>query len=50
MDLDFKQSLLEMKSETERVTTLIEYYQVTIPRVEKTLRARVKATGNGHVH
>lgn len=50
VDLDFKQSLLEMKSESQRVTTLIEYYEATIPRVEKTLRARVKAGGNGHVH
>jgi Lon protease-like protein len=50
VDLDFKQSLLEMKSEPERVTTLIEYYQATIPKVEKTLRVRAKAGGNGHVH
>ncbi|HWZ42937.1 MAG TPA: LON peptidase substrate-binding domain-containing protein [Candidatus Saccharimonadales bacterium] len=49
-DLDFKQSLLEMKTETQRVTTLVEYYQATIPRVERSLRARVKAGGNGHVH
>jgi Lon protease-like protein len=50
VDLDFKQSLLEMKSEAERVATLIEYYQETIPKVERTLRGRVKAAGNGHVH
>src|SRR2546421_6150234 len=50
VDLDFKQALLEMKSEVERVETLIEYYRATIPKVEKTLRAREKATGNGHVH
>ncbi len=50
VDLDFKQALLEMKSEAERIETLIEYYRATIPKVEKTLRAREKATGNGHVH
>ena len=50
VDLDFKQALLEMKSEVERVETLIEYYRATIPKVEKTLRAREKAIGNGHVH
>jgi Lon protease-like protein len=50
VDLDFKQALLEMKSEVERVETLIEYYRATIPKVEKTLHAREKATGNGHVH
>jgi len=50
VDLDFKQALLEMKSEVERVETLIEYYRATIPKVEKTLRAREKAISNGHVH
>jgi uncharacterized protein len=49
-DLDFKQTLLEMKSEAERIETLIEYYKATIPKVEKTLHAREKASGNGHVH
>jgi len=50
VDLDFKQAILEMKSEAERLETLIEYYRATIPKVEKTLRAREKAGGNGHVH
>jgi len=50
VDLDFKQALLEMKSEPARVETLIEYYRAMIPKVEKTLRARDKASGNGHVH
>ena len=50
VDLDFKQALLEMKSESERVTTLIEYYKATIPKVERTLRVREKASGNGHVN
>ena len=49
VDLDFKQALLEMKSESERVETLTEYYRATIPKVEKTLRARQRASGNGHV-
>jgi Lon protease-like protein len=49
VDLDFKQTILEMKSEAERIETLIEYYRATIPKVEKTLRARDKAMGNGHV-
>jgi Lon protease-like protein len=49
VDLDFKQALLEMKSETERLETLIEYYRATIPQLEKTMRAREKAGGNGHV-
>ncbi len=50
VDLDFKQAILEMKSEAERIETLIEYYKATIPKVEKTLKARERASGNGHVH
>jgi Lon protease-like protein len=49
VDLDFKQALLEMKSEAERVETLTEYYRATIPKVEKTLLARQRASSNGHV-
>jgi Lon protease-like protein len=48
-DLDFKQALLEMKTESERVATLTEYYKATIPKVERSLRVREKASGNGHV-
>jgi Lon protease-like protein len=40
VDLDFKQALLEMKSEADRIETLTEYYRITIPKVEKTLLAR----------
>lgn len=50
VDLDFKQAILEMKSEGERIDTLIEYYRATIPKVEKTLRARERASGNGHIY
>jgi Lon protease-like protein len=50
VDLDFKQALLEMKSESERLETLTEYYRITIPKIEKTLQARQRASGNGHVH
>jgi Lon protease-like protein len=50
VDLDFKQALLEMKSEPLRIETLVEYYKATIPRVERTLKVRKRASGNGHVH
>ena len=50
VDLDFKQALLEMKSERQRMETLVEYYKATITRVERTLHVRQKASGNGHVH
>ena len=50
VDLDFKQTILEMKSETERIETLVEYYRAAIPKLEKNMRAREKASSNGHVH
>lgn len=50
VDLDFKQTLLEMKSEAERIETLTEYYRSTIPKIEQTLRARERAGRNGHAH
>jgi Lon protease-like protein len=49
VDLDFKQTILEIKSEAERIETMIDYYRTTIPKVENTLRARDKASGNGHI-
>jgi Lon protease-like protein len=50
VDLDFKQALLEMKSEAERIEILTEYYRATIPKIEMSLRVRQRASGNGHVH
>ena len=50
VDLDFKQALLEMKSEAERVETLTEYYRATIPKIQQTLLARERASRNGHPH
>ena len=32
VDLDFKQTLLEMKSEAERIETLTEYYRLQFPK------------------
>lgn len=49
VDLDFKQSLLEMRSEGERLRTLIEYFEAIIPKLQQMLKARHKASGNGHV-
>jgi Lon protease-like protein len=50
VDLDFKQTLLEIKSEAERIELLTEYYRATIPKIENSLRVRQRASGNGHVH
>ena len=48
LDLDFKQALLGLRSEPERVRRMIEYYQVILPGLERAVRARKKAGGNGH--
>jgi hypothetical protein len=48
LDLDFKQALLGLRSEPERVAALIEYFQAILPRLERALRTRKKAGGNGH--
>ena len=44
VDLDFKQALLEMKSEGERIEILTEYYRATIPKIELSLRVRQRAS------
>ena len=49
LDLDFKQGLLVMRSEAERIATMITYYDALIPKLRVALRARNKAGGNGHV-
>ena len=48
LDLDFKQALLGMRSEAERVKAVNEYYEVLIPRMKRAAKARMKAGGNGH--
>lgn len=46
--LDFKQSLLGLRSEAERVEALAEYYRNVMPAVARAVKARKKAGGNGH--
>jgi Lon protease-like protein len=50
LDLDFKQKLLSLRSERERLKLLITYLQTLIPNLNRAARARAKAGGNGHVH
>ena len=49
LDLDFKQGLLGLRSERERIIKIIQYYEVLLPRLRLTIKARAKAGGNGHV-
>lgn len=50
LDLDFKQKLLSLRSEADRLSILITYLESLIPNLHRAARARVKAGGNGHVH
>jgi Lon protease-like protein len=50
LDLDFKQKLLALRSEAERLTLLITYLETILPNLHRGARARRKASGNGHVH
>jgi Lon protease-like protein len=50
LDLDFKQTLLGLKSEAERVQAIISYFKAILPNLRRTVRVRQTAGGNGHVH
>lgn len=50
LDLDFKQKLLTLRSEPERLGLLIAYFENIIPNLRRATSAREKAGGNGHVH
>jgi len=48
LDLDFKQNLLGMRSEPQRVTAMVEYYALLVPRLKRTIKVKEKSRGNGH--
>ena len=48
LDLDFKQSLLGMKAEPERLRAIISFFETILPSMRRTLHVRRKAGGNGH--
>jgi len=50
LDLDFKQTLLGLKSEAERLQAIISYFETILPNLRRTVRVRQTAGGNGHVH
>jgi Lon protease-like protein len=49
LDLDFKQKLLALRSEGERILLLTSYLETLIPNLRRAASAREKAGGNGHV-
>lgn len=50
LDLDFKQKLLTMRSELERLHFLTSYLQEILPKLRRVARTRQSAGGNGHAH
>lgn len=50
LDLDFKQQLLAMRSEGQRLQAVAAYLEAVLPKMRRATRAREKAGGNGHVH
>jgi len=48
LDLDFKQNLLAMRSESLRVEAMVEYYTLLVPRLKRTIKVKEKSRGNGH--
>lgn len=50
LDLDFKQKLLALRSESDRLALLIQYFETILPNIKRAARAHETAGGNGHVH
>lgn len=50
LDLDFKQKLLAMRSEGERLQAVAAYLEGILPKLRRVAKAREKAGGNGHGH
>ena len=49
LDLDFKQKLLALRSEPDRLSLLISYLETIIPNLHRAANARERAGGNGHI-
>lgn len=50
LDLDFKQKLLSIHSESQRIEAVAAYFGELLPKLKRSAQAREKAGGNGHVH
>lgn len=48
LDLDFKQALLAMKSEPERLGAIISFFETILPSMRRSMHVHRKAGGNGH--
>lgn len=50
LDLNFKQKLLAMRSESERLRALADYLEGILPKLRQVTKTRQKAGANGHAH
>ena len=50
LDLDFKQKLLAIRSEGQRLQEVAAYLEGILPKLRRATRVREKAGGNGHMH
>ncbi|HZE26310.1 MAG TPA: LON peptidase substrate-binding domain-containing protein [Terriglobales bacterium] len=50
LDLDFKQKMLSLRSEAQRIQTVIAYFEGILPSLRRAVVIRQKAGGNGHAH
>jgi Lon protease-like protein len=48
LDLDFKQKLLALRAESQRIAALTQYLEAVVPKLRRSAKAREKAGGNGH--
>jgi len=50
LDLDFKQKMLGIRSEAQRIQAMIGYFESLLPSLRRSVLIRRKAGGNGHAH
>ena len=50
LDLDFKQKMLGIRSEAQRMQAVIAYFEGILPSLRRAVTIRQKAGGNGHAH
>ena len=50
LDLDFKQKLLSMRSESGRIQAVAAYLENILPKLRRAAKSREKAGGNGQGH
>jgi len=48
LDLDFKQKMLGLRSEAQRIQNVITYFEGILPNLRRAVTMRQRAGGNGH--